>query len=214
MMGRLIVNGKKDNKMIKNIVFDYGNVIIHFIPSYMVGKYVTDRDEAKLLEDVIFDRLYWNKLDEGTITDEEVVEAVCGRLPERLHAVAREIYYNWIYNMPLIDGMSELISHVKEELGARIFVLSNISRYFAEHAHERHELDPFEKCIFSAVAGRIKPERAMFEYLCEECGIRPEETLFIDDTEKNIKGAEAFGIKGYHFDGDAAKLREYIDKLF
>lgn len=200
--------------MIKNVVFDYGNVMIHFEPSYMVGCYVTDPDDAALLTEVVFDRLYWDKLDEGTITDEEIIEAVKKRIPERLWDVTEKIYYNWVYNLPEVEGMNSLVAHIKNELGAKVFLLSNISLYFAAHAHEKRELDIFEKCIFSAVAGHIKPSREMFAYLCRECGIKPEETLFVDDNANNIAGAEAFGIKGYLFDGDSAKLRDYIDSLF
>ena len=200
--------------MIKNIVFDYGNVMIHFDPSYMVGQYVTDREDAALLAKVVFDRLYWDKLDDGSITDEEIVEDVKKRIPKRLWQVSEQIYYNWIYNLPEMEGMNELVDHAKNELGARVFLLSNISTYFADHAHEREELKPFEKCIFSAAVGHIKPCADMFEYLCRECGIKPEETLFVDDSAKNIAGAEAFGIKGYLFDGNSEKLRKYIDTLF
>ncbi len=200
--------------MIKNVVFDYGNVMIHFDPEYMVGRYVSDEADKKLLCDVLFDRLYWDRLDDGSIEDEEIMEAVKLRIPQRLHDVSREIYYNWIYNMPEMEGMNDLVSHVKNELSARVFLLSNISRYFAEHAHEMTELEPFEKCFFSAVIGRVKPNRDIFEYLCDECRILPEETLFIDDNEKNIKAAESYGIKGYLFDGDSRKLREYIDSIF
>ncbi len=199
--------------MIKNIVFDYGQVMIHFDPSYMVGKYVTDKEDARLLETVIFDRLYWDKLDEGSISDEEIIEAVKTRLPERLHKVSREIYYNWIYNLPEIEGMDSLVQYVKEELCMRVFLLSNISRYFAEHAKERTELKPFERCIFSAVVGKTKPNPEMFEYMLSECDIKAEETLFIDDSEKNIEGARACKIEGYLFDGDSKKLRKYIDSL-
>jgi putative hydrolase of the HAD superfamily len=60
--------------MIKNFIFDFGKVMVHFEPEYMVGKYVDDADDAKLLGEVIFDRLYWDKLDAGTITDEQVIE--------------------------------------------------------------------------------------------------------------------------------------------
>ena len=199
--------------MIRNIVFDYGNVMIRFEPSYMVGKYVSDADDAELLERVIFDRLYWDRLDDGSISDAEVVEAVKGRIPERLWSVAEEIYFNWVYNLPEIDGMSDLVRHVKDELGVRVFLLSNISTYFADHASEREELEPFERCIFSAGVGHTKPHADRFEYLCRECKIKPEETLFVDDSAKNIAGAEAFGIKGYLFDGDSARLRKYIDSL-
>ena len=199
---------------IKNVVFDFGQVIIRFVPEIMVSPYVTDKDDKDLICAVLFDRLYWDRLDDGSISDAEVVEAVKGRIPERLWAVAEEIYYNWVYNLPEIDGMSDLVRHVKDELSARVFLLSNISTYFADHASERAELEPFERCIFSAVVGHTKPHADMFEYLCRECKIKPEETLFVDDSAKNIAGAEAFGIKGYLFDGDGKKLREYIDSIF
>ena len=199
--------------MIKNIVFDYGNVMVRFEPSYMVGKYVSDEKDSKLLEKVLFDRLYWDRLDDGTIEDEELLALAKERIPERLWGASREIFYDWINNLPEVEGMKSLVLHVKNDLGMRVFLLSNISRYFAEHAHERAELAPFEKCIFSAVVGRMKPNRDMFEYLLSECHILPEETRFIDDSEKNVKGAEACGIHGYLFDGDSEKLGKYIENL-
>ena len=198
--------------MIKNFIFDFGKVMVHFEPSYMVGRYVTDEKDAALLADVVFDRLYWDKLDAGTISDAEVVEACKSRLPERLWKTAEKIYYNWIYNIPEIEGMSELAGYVKST-GAPLFLLSNISTYFADHKDEIPCLRHFDKCFFSALCGRIKPHADIFQYLCDECGIKPEETLFVDDSPINIAGAEAFGIKGYLFDGDVKKLRAYIENL-
>ncbi len=199
--------------MIKNVVFDFGKVLVHFEPSYMVGKYVTDAEDARLLETVVFDRLYWDRLDAGTVTDEAVVEACRTRLPERLWSVAERIYYDWIYNIPEIAGMRELICRIRDTYGVRLFLLSNISTYFADHADEIPVLDLFEKCIFSSVCGKIKPSREIFEYLCAECGILPEETLFVDDNAANIAGARDVGITGYLFDGDAEKLRLYMENI-
>ncbi|MBQ8141381.1 MAG: HAD family phosphatase [Clostridia bacterium] len=199
--------------MIKNIVFDFGQVIVHFEPSYMAGKYVSDPADAKLLEETVFDRLYWDRLDAGTISDEETVSAVKARLPERLHAAAEKIYYNWIYNIPEIDGMRELINKIKAQYGARVYLLSNISTYFASHSDEIPALRLFDKCIFSAVCRKVKPSREIFKYLCSECDILPEETLFVDDNAANIAGARSVGINGYLFDGNAARLEAYIDGI-
>ncbi len=198
--------------MIKNVVFDFGQVVVRFEPSYMVGRYVTDAQDCRLLEQVVFDRLYWDGLDAGTVSDEEVVAACCERLPERLHGAARDIYYNWIYNIPEIEGIVHLIREIKSREGVGLYLLSNISTYFASHAHEIPSLALFDKCIFSAVCGRVKPRREMFEYLCEECGILPEETVFIDDNAANIAGAREYGINGYLFDGDVAALRAYLEE--
>ena len=201
--------------MIKNVVFDFGMVLIRFEPSYMVGKYIeTPKEDVELLCDVLFDRLYWDALDAGAITDEEVLSHVKTRLPKRLWDVSEKIYRNWIYNIPEIEGMRELVVDIKEKYGVRLLLLSNISRYFAEHADEIPILSLFEKCIFSSVCKKTKPNRDIFEHLCLSCGILPEETLFIDDSEKNINGAQAYGLKGYVFDGNADRLRAYIDTLF
>ncbi len=198
--------------MIKNIVFDFGNVLIKFDPAYMVAQYVNDPEDARLLETVVFDRLYWDRLDDGGITDEEVVRFSCERLPERLHGVARDIYYNWVHNLPPMPGMWELVARLKRD-GVRLFLLSNIATYFARFEGEFSVLQNMERCIYSACVGHVKPNADMFEYLCSTVGIRPEETLFVDDSAKNIAGAEAFGIHGYLFDGDADRFSRYIDSV-
>lgn len=198
--------------MIKNIVFDFGNVLISFDPVYMTRQYISDAEDVSLVSEVLFDRLYWDRLDAGTITDEEVVRLSCERLPERLHKDVKKIYYNWIYNIPEIEGMRENIAKVRGA-GKRIFLLSNISEYFADHAHEIDIIKDFDGYVLSARVGHVKPRSDMFEYLCDHCGIAAEETLFIDDNAANIEGARAFGINVYHFDGDAEKLGRYLDEI-
>lgn len=200
--------------MIKNVVFDFGQVIVHFEPSYMVGQFVTDPEDAALLETVVFDRAYWDLLDAGTISDEEVLERCRQRLPERLWDVTKRIYDNWVFNIPEIEGMCDLVKQVREGYGKRVFLLSNISKYFASHADEVPSLRLFEKCIFSSVCGHVKPNPDMFAYLCRECGILPEETIFIDDNPDNIRGAQACGITGCLFDGDVGKLQGRLETFF
>jgi putative hydrolase of the HAD superfamily len=199
--------------MIKNFIFDFGKVLVHFDPLYMVGKYTEDAEDAALVADVVFDRLYWDRLDAGTISDEEVVESSLKRLPERLHKCAACAYYNWIYNIPEVEGMRELVTHIKQRYGARVFLLSNISTYFAEHKDEIPCLAEFEHCVFSAVVGMVKPSKEIFEYICEIGGILPEESLFVDDNAANIAGAEKCGIEGYLFDGDVAALKAYLNSV-
>lgn len=199
--------------MIQNVVFDFGQVMVRFDPLYMAGQYASDPDDVRLLAAVVFDRVYWDPLDAGTISDGEVLAACRARLPERLWDVADKVYYNWIYHLPEIEGMRELVRHVRDAHGKRVLLLSNISEYFAAHVHEIPCLAEFEGCVFSATCGSVKPSAAIFRHLCERFGLRPEETLFVDDSPKNIAGAEAFGIQGYLFDGDAAKLRRYLDEI-
>ncbi|MBQ3018431.1 MAG: HAD family phosphatase [Clostridia bacterium] len=198
---------------IKNVIFDFGQVLVHFEPSYMVGVYCEDEDDKSLLEEVVFDRLYWDRLDSGDICDEEVVNAFKTRLPERLWDLAEKIYYNWVYNIPEIDGMSELIDRIKLRYGVKAFLLSNISKYFASHIDEVPILNKLDGVIMSGPIGIVKPSREIFEHLCREHKISPNESIFIDDRVENIEGAIRCGFKGYIFDGDVDRLRDYLDSI-
>lgn len=198
---------------IKNVIFDFGQVLVHFEPSYMVGVYVNDKDDKALLEDVIFDRLYWDRLDKGTISNEETISLIKERIPERLWDVAEKIYYNWVYNIPEIDGMSDLLDHLKNKHGVRLFLLSNISNYFASHANEIPILKKLDGLVMSAPIGIVKPSYEIFDHICKKYDINPSEAIFVDDRTDNIEGAEAYGINGYVFDGDAKKLKKYLDEI-
>ena len=198
--------------MIKNIVFDFGQVMIRFDPMYMTERYVSDKDDARLVSSVVFDRLYWNPLDSGDIEDSEVVRLSKERLPERLHSAAEQVYYNWIYNIPEIDGMRELVSYVKDKYKIPVYLLSNISEYFSKNSVKVPIVSLFDGCIFSADCKLTKPDKKIYELLCRKYSLIPEETLFIDDSKININGARSAGIVGYLFDGNVAKLKAYIDE--
>ena len=196
--------------MIKNIVFDFGQVLVRFEPKYMTEKYVTGKNDSALLQKVLFDRLYWDRLDLGTISDEELIAESCKRLPERLHGVAEKIYRSWIYNLPETKGMRELIEELKASYGVKLYLLSNISKSFSEKSSEIPILKYFDKCIMSADYGVVKPSREIFDILCRECNIKKEESIFIDDSPKNVDGARCYGIKAYLFDGSTEALRSYL----
>ena len=197
--------------MIKNVIFDCGQVLVHFEPEYMVRQYVSNEADVPLLTEVIFDRLYWNKLDEGTITNEEVLNECHNRLPKRLWELCDEIYYGWIYNIPEIEGMRDLIKYIKEEFGVKTYLLSNISQYFAEHQNEVEILSLLDGFVFSSSINKVKPDKAIYEHLLQKFNLKPEECIFIDDRAENIEAGQGVGIDGYAFDGDVNALKEFLN---
>jgi putative hydrolase of the HAD superfamily len=199
--------------MIKNVVFDFGQTLVHFDPAYIVGQKVSDPADAQLLRSVVFDGYYFSRLDAGSISTAEVLAHQKTRLPERLWAISEEIYYSWIYTMPEIEGMRELILDIKQRFHAPVFLLSNISQYFVDHADEIPMLKLMDRCVFSCVCKMVKPGVEIFAHLCRECNIRPEESVFIDDIPANIEGAVKAGLHGYLFDGNVQKLRAYLESV-
>ena len=199
--------------MYKNIIFDYGQVIISFDPYYMTKCYVENEAACKELSDIIFDRLYWDRLDNGSITDDEVKAEIIKRVPEEYYDAAVKVYDNWYYNNPVISDTAELIRELKAS-GARLYLLSNISIGFAENWHKIPEvskiLSLFDGLVFSGPIGMNKPNRDIFEYLLKKYDLNAEECIFIDDSEKNINGAKAVGINTILFTGDAEKIRQEL----
>lgn len=204
------------NSIYKNFIFDFGQVIVKFNTEYMTSVYIKDADDLKLVEEVVFDRLYWDKLDAGTVTDDEVKKGICSRLPQRLRGNACLVYDNWYKNLKFISGIPELIKHIKEN-GGKLYLLSNISLTFAEKYQTVPELkelfDMFDGLVFSASLGMTKPNKDIFRYILGYYSLKAEESIFIDDNKNNIKGAEEIGIKGYLFDGNVSDLQAFLNKI-
>ena len=198
--------------MIKNVIFDFGQVLVRFEPEYMCSLYTDSTEDIKLLSEIVFDRIYWDRLDAGTIENDELIADIEKRLPERLHETAKKVYFNWINTLPEIPGMRDAIALCRER-GFGVYLLSNISREFAERYTEIPILSLVDGCVFSSTCRYVKPDARIFAHITEKFGLEPSATLFVDDNEKNIAGALEFGIKAYHFDGDAAKLCSYIKSL-
>jgi len=199
--------------MIKNYIFDFGNVLCEFSPDKLSSLYIDDAEARKRISNVVFDRLYWDKLDRGTITDEEVKKGIISRLEGKEAETGCKIYDNWVNNLTPIKGMEALIGRLSD-MGKKLYLLSNISIGFAETYRDvpwiSELLEKFDGLVLSGIIGKTKPGKEIFEYLVNEYALNKEESIFIDDSPVNIKGAEDFGIKGYLFDGDCLKLEDFL----
>ena len=203
---------RKGNGSMKNYIFDFGMVLFNYDTKYMAGLYTENEEDRDFLESVVFDRLYWDRLDRGEIGDSEVIEAIRQRVPMRLAETAEKIYNNWIENLTPIPGMEDLLVKIKNN-GGRLYLLSNISIGFARNYRNVPSvcrvLSLFDGLVFSGPLHMAKPDPAIFRFLLEKYRLSPEETLFTDDNPKNIEAAKQLGLHTFLFDGDSEKLLPY-----
>ena len=68
--------------MIKNYIFDFGNVLGNFYPDWLTAPFVQDEALLRTISDVVFDRALWDPLDAGRITDEALKAEICHKLPD------------------------------------------------------------------------------------------------------------------------------------
>ena len=74
--------------MIKNIVFDMGNVLVRFDPELFMDRYSLTGEDRKLIRNEVFRSVEWTMLDRGVIDEEIAEQRILPRLPERLHDAA------------------------------------------------------------------------------------------------------------------------------
>lgn len=196
--------------MIRNIIFDMGQVLIRWQPlPLMAHLELNPQDRTDLLREV-FQSVEWVQLDRGSISEADAVSAMCHRLPAHLHNAAEEMVTAW-WKRPLdpMPGMGELVRELKEN-GYGIYLLSNaglpLRTYFPRIPGAEH----FDGLLVSSEHRLIKPQHEIFEQLYETFGLVPGECFFIDDSPANIEGALETGMPGAIFRGDTAALRQAL----
>ena len=111
--------------MIRNVVFDMGQVLIHWNPHLLLTPFHLTPGEEEAVIRELFQSVEWVRLDRGTITEEGAVRAVCERLPETLHTCVREVVTRWhARTLEPMEGMADLLRELKEK-GMHIYLLSN-----------------------------------------------------------------------------------------
>ena len=195
--------------MIRNILFDMGNVLIYFDRNLFMDRLGVSAEDKKLLMREVFLSVEWVRMDRGSMTEPEAVESVCRRLPQRLHDAAGKLVGMWDRPILPIPGMYELIEELKEK-GYGIYLLSNAS-------HRQHEYWPrieasrfFDGTLISSDEGVIKPQPEIYRLILERFSLKAEECFFIDDVPANIEGAFYCGIPGAVFHDDVALLRRNL----
>ena len=187
--------------MIKTIVFDLGGVV--FAQNY--EKAVSHFEEigvgdAQRLLDPFAQAGFFGDLESGRITADEYrreLSKLAGR-----ELTVKDCVYAWTgYVDHLPKRNLEALRRLRNE-GNRLVLLSNTNPFMMmwamspEFDGEGHSLrDYFDACYLSYECRLMKPDPAIFQLMLTREGIRPEETLFLDDSERNIEAARALGIQ-------------------
>lgn len=197
--------------MIRNLVFDMGNVLIHYIPQVFMDRLGVPAEDQPLLAREVFGSVEWIRMDRGTLGQEEAVAAMEARLPRRLWEYARRLVLGWWLDGPLmpVEGMAALLEELKG-LGYGLYLLSNATVRQPEYFPGIPGSQFFDGAVISAHWKVLKPEREIYEILFREYGLKPSECFFVDDLNINVEGALCAGMDGYIFDGDVGRLRQAL----
>ena len=201
--------------MIQNIIFDFGGVFINLdtdavsrgLNSY--GLIAPGADLISLSE----------QYEKGEVDSETFLRRVQQGIPGSQQEGIRQIWNATIADFPLrrLDFLIKL-----KELGRyRMFLLSNTNALHIEHVQEimgKDIFDRFRACFeafyLSHEIGMRKPDPEIFSFVLNKNGLKPEQTLFIDDTKEHVESAAGLGINTWHLDVHKESILELKKHLF
>ncbi|MFL0252732.1 HAD family hydrolase [Clostridium neuense] len=186
--------------MIKNIIFDIGNVLLKFTPVEFLKNKFHDEEVVDALYKNIFLSKEWIELDRGTITDEEAIDRYCSRDPEHENEI-KEVMATWNEMHLPVEGTSEFLKRMKKK-GYKIYLLSNYHLKAFEFINGKYDfIRNVDGEIISCRVKLLKPEPEIYKALMDKYNLKPEESVFIDDTKINIEAAKKLGLHGVLFKG-------------
>ncbi len=196
-------------RAIEAVVFDIGGVLIDWNPRHLFRK-LFPHDEAgmeQFLANVCTPE--WNAEQDRGRPFAEGIAQLKARHPDRAPLI--EAYRErWIEMLDgAIAGSVEILAELRER-GVPLYGLSNWSAETYPEAKARFDfLFWFRGVVISGEVGIAKPDRTIFQLLCDRFQLAPQTTLFVDDMAPNVDAARELGFAAALF-RDAAGLRDAI----
>ena len=184
--------------MIRNIIFDIGNVVLSFQPKQYFTKMFNNEEFANAICKQMMGSQTWKDYDLGILTLDEVKDNFQKELPQ-YHTLIAQMLAVWVEILEPINYTLDKINQYKEE-GYQIYLLSNLNKeayaYIAEHYSLFEDVDGY---ILSFEEQLAKPDQAIYERLCNRYNLQANQCLFLDDLIENVEAARNYGMQAIHF---------------
>lgn len=197
--------------MIKNIIFDFGGVLLDWNPRYLYKSYFNNDVEMEhFLADICNGE--WNIKQDAGRPFAEAVKELQAKFPEYAEAIQM---YDDDWEKMLKCELPESIDLLKElkSMGYGIYGLTNWSAEKIGYAFANYSFfSLFDGIVVSGVEKVVKPDRKIYEILLERYSLKPGECVFIDDNQDNVDMAKVLGINAIRFD-NIGNVKEHLETL-
>lgn len=196
---------------VRNLVFDMGGIFLNFDGTQFASFYTDSVEDARLIDEALFSSPSWPLLDAGAISEDTIERIAAASLPERLVPAMRETFAHWHEHEVLLPGANELVARL-HAAGYGCYLLSNAGTRFWRQKERIACFPLMDGWVVSSYEHVMKPDPLLYRILCNRYGLVPEECLFVDDREINVRGAEVAGMQG-HVYTTADDLESYLLEL-
>ena len=181
-----------------NIIFDIGMVLIQWDPRHLYRKIFDDETKMEWFLANICTSAWNLEQDRGR----SFAEAVTQITPHHPEFAAEIDAYDkrWAEMIPgVIEGSVDILEALHKK-GARLYAITNWNQdKFNETKLNYPFLNLFRDIVVSGDEKLIKPDPKIFEICLKRNKLNAADCLFIDDSEKNVRGAEAVGMQAHYF---------------
>ncbi len=200
--------------MIKNIIFDFGDVFINLDKTVVVKAMARYGISGKHSE---YDAI--NKLFEiGRISPEVFLMSLCDIIPKVSPQELEEVWNAMLLDFP--EYRLNFIEALAREGNYRLFLLSNTNALHIPHVSEKMGTKQFERFRNSFEGFYLsheiqlrKPDSEIFTFVLQKHSLEARETLFIDDTEENTNAAGKLGIRTWNLKVGTEDITDLKTKL-
>ncbi|HEY6453735.1 MAG TPA: HAD family phosphatase [Steroidobacteraceae bacterium] len=195
---------------VHNVVMDLGGVMLEWNPDQLLMRFEPDPVLRAQLHASIFGQ-DWHLFDRGRLTEMELID----RLELRTRQTREQLF-------AIVEGVRESLCEKPETIklvrglrqrGFDIYCLSNMPSPIYQHLRRRHTFwDVFRGIVVSGEIQLMKPEPEIYLHLLERFGLRPAESVFIDDLQANVDAAKRVGLHALRFH-NARQCQQDFDEL-
>lgn len=185
---------------IDTVIFDLGGVLVDWNPEYLFRKIFDNEAEMRrFLTEITTSE--WNELQDAGRPLAEATEWLVERHP-RYEEQIRAYYGRWEEMLGgAIEATVAILEQLHRQRSHRLYALTNWSDETFPVARERFTfLRFFEGILVSGREKLKKPDPRIYQRLLQRYAIEPSRALFIDDSRRNVAGAESVGLHAIHFE--------------
>ena len=193
--------------MIKNIIFDIGNVLTDFRWEGFLKDKGFDDEMVERIAAASIKHPLWKEFDRGTWDDETLMRKFVEAAPQ----LEQELYRAYENIEGIVTPADYAIPWIKElkAKGYKVWYLSNFARKTEIECSDCLSFMPYmDGGILSYKEKLIKPDPAIYQLLLERYHLTAEECVFLDDLPENVAAAEKLGIHGICFQSKEQAQKE------
>ena len=194
----------------KNIIFDFGGVLVDWNPRHLYRKIFASAEEMEWFLTQVCNG-EWNACQDAGRPFEEGIALLKAKYPK--YASQIEAYYTrWPEMLGReIKGMPALLKELKDK-GYKLYGLTNWSAQTFPLARARYAVfNLLDGMVVSGTEKVIKPQKEIYEILLKRFALQAPECLFIDDSPANVAAAQSLGFEAIRFES-AAQLRKQLQE--